>query len=817
MTLEEKIKIIEATSSFEQIPLEAMPSSHKDNYYFVSYSHKDYKTVFADILRLEELGINIWYDNEMHIGENWREIAQLYISKFQCSGVIFYLTENSISSPACNQEVEYVLTHNKNFLSINKPLDGCGVQSGYSMLKELQKRGLKCEQSLLDNFEKAFSDEVLYLGINESIERKAHQISSIQREELLDLDVVTSWETDKSEIVVTACKDNTLINLDLSKIHEAKGTSDNISIIDDCVFTNSIKLQSVRVSSKLRKIGESAFRNCVSLENIDLSRSKELEIGKNAFKNCSALKSIDLSKAKLIDEKAFEGCQSLDVRELNGEIKHSAFYKTSISNIDYIAENPKIGRSAFWGCKSLKSFNITGTFMQDLEPNAFYGCENLKNVGPFIAPWSVQGRNDATINIGAYSFNGCESLENIKFVGAWDTSSSHGAFWSCKSLKKLDLDIKGTEIPPCFARECKSLEVVSNSERFVTIGEEAFENCESMKAFDLSNAQSIGVGAFAGAGLERAYLKNVKTIDKSAFANCKSLTNVYIGADCQSINSYAFLGCTALKTVKILSESVNVEKGDIFPYTEEIKCFYLRSKDVLDLIVEEKVIDSLAILYIGDNLDISALNLEGFDKVDSDEGGFYKFVAKEKVVFIDLEDEIDITSNEINEPDPYSNKFKYEDDAFVKFTARDVEIKHRRLKNPRIYFVEQVQLYDDEVTIDYLMVSTHTGKSFKLDGSLIESIALAPKTVGSWFKIDNTDELDEKNCCIIGNGEYHYGIVKIVRCNPIPLIDEKVNFKYAVESIIYIEDDEIKAISGIDIDSITVFNDDFETEKVFTR
>ena len=188
MTLEEKIRIIENTSSFDQIPREAMPSSHKDNYYFVSYSHKDYKTVFADILRLEELGINIWYDNEMHIGENWREIAQLYISKFQCSGVIFYLTENSISSPACNQEVEYVLTHNKNFLSINKPLDGCSVQSGYSMLKELQKRGLKCEQSLLDNFEKAFSDEVLYLGINESIERKAYQISSIQREELLELD-----------------------------------------------------------------------------------------------------------------------------------------------------------------------------------------------------------------------------------------------------------------------------------------------------------------------------------------------------------------------------------------------------------------------------------------------------------------------------------------------------------------------------------------------------------------------------------------------------------------------------------------------------
>lgn len=89
MTIEEKIKLIDESHSFAEIPLEAMPTSHKENYYFVSYSHKDYKEVLKDILLLENLGINIWYDNEMHIGENWREIAQMYISKFQC---YFYIS-----------------------------------------------------------------------------------------------------------------------------------------------------------------------------------------------------------------------------------------------------------------------------------------------------------------------------------------------------------------------------------------------------------------------------------------------------------------------------------------------------------------------------------------------------------------------------------------------------------------------------------------------------------------------------------------------------------------------------------------------------
>ena len=58
MSIEEKIRAIEASSSYADIPPDAFPASYKENYYFVSYSHKDYKRVFKDILRLEELGSN---------------------------------------------------------------------------------------------------------------------------------------------------------------------------------------------------------------------------------------------------------------------------------------------------------------------------------------------------------------------------------------------------------------------------------------------------------------------------------------------------------------------------------------------------------------------------------------------------------------------------------------------------------------------------------------------------------------------------------------------------------------------------------------
>ena len=57
------------------------------------------------------------------------------------------------------------------------------------MLQTLKEQGFICSNSLEENFKKAFSDEILYLGINDSIESKAHQILSIEKENLFDFEV----------------------------------------------------------------------------------------------------------------------------------------------------------------------------------------------------------------------------------------------------------------------------------------------------------------------------------------------------------------------------------------------------------------------------------------------------------------------------------------------------------------------------------------------------------------------------------------------------------------------------------------------------
>ena len=138
LTLEEKINIIENSHELGEIPLDAMPFMQSDEYYFVSYSHRDYKKVYGDILRLQNLGVNIWYDRGLPAGRNWQDIADEAISKHACKGVIFYISENSLLSDAVEREILFVKGKQKDYLSINIPLED-GEQKSESAISMLEK------------------------------------------------------------------------------------------------------------------------------------------------------------------------------------------------------------------------------------------------------------------------------------------------------------------------------------------------------------------------------------------------------------------------------------------------------------------------------------------------------------------------------------------------------------------------------------------------------------------------------------------------------------------------------------------------------
>jgi hypothetical protein len=74
-----------------------------DPYVFVSYSHKDSDAVFPEMIWLKESGFNIWYDEGIEAGTEWREeIAQAIKKTNLC---IYFVTPDSAQSENCRKEV----------------------------------------------------------------------------------------------------------------------------------------------------------------------------------------------------------------------------------------------------------------------------------------------------------------------------------------------------------------------------------------------------------------------------------------------------------------------------------------------------------------------------------------------------------------------------------------------------------------------------------------------------------------------------------------------------------------------------------------
>ena len=74
-------------------------------YIFVSYSHKDSDAVFPEITRLNDQGVNIWYDEGIEAGAEWREEIGKAIKK--ASLFLYFVSPESAQSENCRKEVSF--------------------------------------------------------------------------------------------------------------------------------------------------------------------------------------------------------------------------------------------------------------------------------------------------------------------------------------------------------------------------------------------------------------------------------------------------------------------------------------------------------------------------------------------------------------------------------------------------------------------------------------------------------------------------------------------------------------------------------------
>jgi len=92
-------------------------------YVFVCYSHKDSESVYSDIHALNELGINMWYDEGISGGSSWRSVIAASI--LGAKQFIFFISETSLKSAHCLREVDYALNHDKEIIPVY--LEDCSL------------------------------------------------------------------------------------------------------------------------------------------------------------------------------------------------------------------------------------------------------------------------------------------------------------------------------------------------------------------------------------------------------------------------------------------------------------------------------------------------------------------------------------------------------------------------------------------------------------------------------------------------------------------------------------------------------------------
>lgn len=261
----------------------------------------------------------------------------------------------------------------------------------------------------------------------------------------------------------------------------------------------------VKLGKNLTEIGEYAFKNCTSLEELDCSAvemtgENNFNIKESAFENCTNLKKVTLPHSGItIGWSAFENCSALEeiitdeqdslytmedqpfkatigMYEKNNSIWSQAFEGcTSLKNLSLV--NVSIGQLAFENCTGLTEMIMTGGSLGNLKDNelsielaaqgkynpgggAFKNCTNLKTA-------TIYFFSDYSKPITKESFFGCTALESV--TGTSISYIGDQAFGNCMSLSELILDPYPSGISETAFKGCTKFEQESKTEEPTTV------------------------------------------------------------------------------------------------------------------------------------------------------------------------------------------------------------------------------------------------------------------------------------------------------------------------------------------------------------
>ena len=358
----------------------------------------------------------------------------------------------------------------------------------------------------------------------------------------------------------------------------------------DCASINNVNL-SKSSAVGVTQIGESAFQDCISLRNINVDNVQNF--GSSSFLNCSSLSSVQFKASNIIiNESAFQNCYSLNVLEIGENIEsinNKAFYNCySLSHIEIKSSSVLFGNSVF-ACESrdasvtelILPLNIrkysesSGTFAEsysDINLSYYFGTTLL----PLLFYLEVlSGLTTVTYSESSnedFTFKGATNVETLILPNTV-TTIFNKALSEMSSINSLTIPFIVKDESPNSTASFKGLTHMFGTTDFsditdltildngltssgMTISENAFQNCTGLQEVDLSYVTSIGNAAFKGCvNLHHIVgLTAVTSIGNNAFENCPLSDNIVFSSGITNIGDN-FKGCLGLTSVEFASNT----------------------------------------------------------------------------------------------------------------------------------------------------------------------------------------------------------------------------------------------------------------------
>lgn len=354
-----------------------------------------------------------------------------------------------------------------------------------------------------------------------------------------------------------------------------------VELMDGC-FENCSQLSCVVLPDSVQKIGAKVFENCSSLQQIASNAVAAPEVEKDTFIGLD-IKGVELFIPSVTGSK--ESYQTVEWKKFSSMRAEGTTYivetEAGISQGLYGVQDTGYkliqGKMAVAGTFSLKNGTIIigeeafagDTLVEDVANMnevteigrmAFKDCTALKGSFDGTTWMETFAIPDGVSRIPDSCFEGCTALGGVKIPRA-TTSLGEKAFKNCSMMLAVYsqsnssddyytfvLPYNVSEIPAeCFAG-CTLMAQVWFPESVQTLGESAFEGCESISQL---LAQVPGIETDFN---ENVLPANVTVIPKNCFAGCSGLTAVEFPKGLERVDTMAFADCGNINSVCINSK-----------------------------------------------------------------------------------------------------------------------------------------------------------------------------------------------------------------------------------------------------------------------